>query len=620
MSVTRILVVQEDAGAAREIRLVVREHPVEFEFLPPSQLNGGGMDLSAYSAVAASIECARPEILEVFRREGKSAPPVLFFRGEPPLREVARWVLWTDFPEDGGPTMERQLLAESLEYYSLASLYQQCLKIMTSLDKEKLLAQITDTFVRELGAESCIIWLASPPDPDEMMIASVRGVISIDREGSRFFLSQTEWAESIWKGMPFLAPSAANRPDPPNRERATSLYVPLVFQEKAIGLVKLGERVDRKPFSESDRYIARIIGDYAASSLKTVDRLVRIEKISLRDPETRAYSAAFLADYFEKERYKATRFRRPLSLIFLAIENFAFLMEQTRESLVAGALARTVEAVRKVLRDSDLIARVDPGRFCIVLPETDYFGSMLALRRLRKAVRDVGGIRFLGGEFALHPFFVSATYPRDGNDFQELSRLSEDKYLRQQMSPLHRLRLVEKSFWDAFDVLVGKPEYYDLLRKGEEVPYFTRIRQDLGRNGHFSLPREMFFRIVESVAQDVASGGEARGIVIAAGPRPEIFKQIFLSYGTEAPPGRNIYIVGQSGSTRFDAKNLMYMAADDERLMEKEIVLYLKENGAYGLFAAGRQEEVCGFNTADEWLVEAMMEKVQEMYQLQGNF
>jgi hypothetical protein len=130
----------------------------------------------------------------------------------------------------------------------------------------------------------------------------------------------------------------------------------------------------------------------------------------------------------------------------------------------------------------------------------------------------------------------------------------------------------------------------------------------------------LFLRIVESVAQDVASGGEARGVVIAAGPRPEIFKQIFLSFGSEASSGRNIYIIGQAGSTRFDAKNLIYMSADDDRLKEKEIVLYLKENGAYGIFAMGGQEDVCGFNTSDEWLVEAMMEKVQDMYLLQGSF
>ncbi len=619
MKVARILVIQQDAGDSRELRLVVNDQPVEFEFRPPSGITSGDMDPTGYRAIAVSMECARPEVLEVLNREnGKVEHPVFLFREEPPLREIARWVLWSDFPEEGALTKEGRLLSESLEYYSLASLYQQCLKIMTSQDEDKLLTQITDTFVRELGAESCVIWLISPSDTDEMMIASVRGMISIDHEGSRFFLSQTEWAESIWKGKPFIAVSTSR--DHGGREPATSLYIPLVFQEKTIGLAKLGERVDHKPYSESDCYIARIIADYASSSLRTVDRLARMDKITLRDPETHAYSAAFLADYFEKERYKAGRFRRPLSLIFLVIDNFSFMMEETRESLVVGALSGVVESMRKALRDSDLVARVDPDRFCIVLPETDYFGSMLAVRRLKKAVRDVGGIQFLGAEFFLQPFFMSATFPRDGKDFQELSRVGEDKYLRQQKSPLHRLRLQDKSFWGAYDILVGKPEYYDLLQKGEDVPYFSRIRRDHGRNGHFSLPREMFFRIVESVAQDVASSGEARGLVIAAGPRPEIFKQIFLSFGTNSSAGRNIYIIGQSGSTRFDAKNLLYVTADDDRLKEKEVVLVLKENGAYGIFTSGRQDRVCGFNTADEWLVEAMMEKVQHLYQLQGNF
>jgi diguanylate cyclase (GGDEF)-like protein len=600
MEIARIWVVQEDGGAEKDTRIVVRERTVEFEFHPPGDIAAGTTDLSGYKAVAAPIECASPGILDALRGEGGSGPPLFFFRGEPPLQEVARWVLWSDVSNGGGGTEEERLLSESLEYYALASLYQRCIKILTSQDEEKLLALITDAFVRELGAESCVIWLGSPSDPDEMMIASVRGVVSIDREGSRFFLSQADWAEA-------------------GREPSATLFVPLVFHERTIGVVKLGERTDRKPYGERERYVSGIIADYAAISLRTVDRLGRMEKVSLHDPETRAYSAAFLSDYFEKERYKAGRFRRPLSLIFVAIDNFAHLMEQTRESMVTGALAGMVAAIRKALRDSDLIARTGPDRFCIVLPETDYFGSMLALRRLRKAISGILRIPFLGGEFALHPFFMSVTCPRDGMDFQALSMLAEEKFLRQRKSPLHRLRLMEKSFWDAFEILVGKPEHYERLRRGEDVPSLARVRKDLGRNGHFSLPRGMFLRLVESVAQDVASEGDARALVIAAGPRPEIFKQIFLSFGPEPSEGRSICILGQSGTARFDAKHLMYRSADDDRLKEREVVLYLKENGAYGLFSIGLQEDACGFHTADEWLVEAMMEKFQDTYLLQGN-
>jgi diguanylate cyclase (GGDEF)-like protein len=366
--------------------------------------------------------------------------------------------------------------------------------------------------------------------------------------------------------------------------------------------------------------MAGIIADYAAGALNTVDRLRRIEKVTLRDPETGAYSAAFLADYFEKERYKAGRFHRPLSVVFLVVENFSFLMEQTRESIVVGAMTSMVNTVRRAVRDSDLVAREEGNRFCIVLPETDSFGALLAVRRLRKAVKDKCRIQFLGTEFNLQPFFMAATCPRDGRDFPELRRVAEEKYARQQKGPLHRMRLADRPFWDAFEILVGKREHYDLFRKGEDVPYFLRFRKDLGRNANFAVPREAWLRILEAVAQDVAANPEERGLVIAAGPTPEIYKQIFLSFKSSVTPQRKVYIVGQSGNTRFDSKNLMYVAAEDEQLKDREFVLYMKEGGAYGFFCTARESEVEGFNTADESLVEAMVEKAQEMYQLQGNF
>jgi diguanylate cyclase (GGDEF)-like protein len=514
-----------------------------------------------------------------------------------------------------------RLLSESTEYYSLASLYQQCLKIMACQDEEKLLTHIADTFAHELGAESCVIWLASPTDPDEMMIASVRGLISIDREGSRFFLSQTDWADATVKGKPFLHPSPEHEGvETPRDVGGANLYIPLLYREKPVGLVKLVARTDRKSFSERDIYVASIIAGYAASAWKNFTRLAKMEKVSLRDEETQAYSMGFLSDYFEKESYKSGRFRRPLSVVFMIIDNVSRLVEQTRETLVAGAIADMVAAVRKALRDSDLIARVESNRFCVVLPETDHFGSVLASRRLRKAVREHCRIRYMGTEHTLEPFFVSATMPRDGKDLMGLWRVAEEKYRLQKRSPFHRMHLQEKVLWNAFDILLGRPEYYNLLREGRSVPYFSRFTRDMGRNGHFCLSRETFLRMVESVAQDAMSHGMKRGLVIAAGPRPEMFKQIFLSLGSEPGNGRKIYIIGRGGSTRFDSKNLLYVNAEDDLLRDREFVLCLKENGAYGLFATHRQEEMCGFNTSDEWLVDSMVEKVQETYHLQGNF
>ena len=77
------------------------------------------------------------------------------------------------------------------------------------------------------------------------------------------------------------------------------------------------------------------------------------------------------------------------------------------------------------------------------------------------------------------------------------------------------MRLADRPFWDAFEILVGKREHFESLRKGEDVPYFLRFRKDLGRNAHFSVPRETWLRILEAVAQDVVASPEERGLVIA---------------------------------------------------------------------------------------------------------
>jgi diguanylate cyclase (GGDEF)-like protein len=617
MKTSRILIFEERPSSGRELRLNLLDHAVEFDFRDPGKEDLETLDLSGYAAIVAPVESARAGMIGVLSDANRYRGPLFLYRDEPPAHEVARWVIWGS-PSHGGPDgpVADRLLSESLEYYTMASMYQQCLGMMSAQDEEKLLAQVTETFINALGGTSCVIWLVSPSDPDEMLIASVRGAIGIDREGSRFFLSRSDTAEEVWKGDPFLVATGGER----GVRSASNLFVPLLHQGNPIGLVKLGDRGDRKPFGEREIHMARIIADYAASALNTVDRLGRNEKVSLRDPETGAYSAAFLADYFEKERYKATRFHRPLSVVFLTIENYSFLVEQTRESIVAGALTSMVDTVRRTVRDSDLVAREEGNRFCVVLPETDSFGTLLAIRRLRKAVKETCGIQFLGTEFFLQPFFMSATSPRDGQEFHELLRVAEEKFARQQKGPLHRMRLADRPFWEAFEILVGKREYYDLLRKGEEVPYFLRFRKDLGRNANLSVPRETWLRILEAVAQDVASAPEERGIVIAAGPTPEIYKQIFLAFTPSGTPRRKVYVVGQSGGTRFDSKNLMYVAAEDELLKDREFVLYLKEGGAYGFFCAARESEVDGFNTADESLVESMLGKAQEMYKLQGNF
>ncbi|MEW6718867.1 MAG: GAF domain-containing protein, partial [Thermodesulfobacteriota bacterium] len=297
MKTSRILVLKENAGPENGFRLSVLDHTVEFEYRSAGRPSSWKQDIASYAAVAAPIGLAKPDIVRTLAGADGASGVVFLYRGDPPLHEMARWVLWETPEKDG------------LEFHSIASLYRQCLGMMSSPDEANLLSRITDAFGSELAAGSCAIWLATPGEADELMIASARGSIGIEAEGSRFRLSQSGIAEQVWKGDPFVAADAPH------------LYVPLRHQEKVIGLAKLGERNDGKPYGERDVQAARLLSGYAASALDTVSRLGRIDKLSLRDPETGVHSAAFLADYLDKELRKANRFHRPLSRVFLQLEN-----------------------------------------------------------------------------------------------------------------------------------------------------------------------------------------------------------------------------------------------------------------------------------------------------------
>lgn len=342
---------------------------------------------------------------------------------------------------------------------------------------------------------------------------------------------------------------------------------------------------------------------------------VRIDPF--RDPETQAFSAAYLAEAFERERAKAVRFRRPLSLVFLSIGDYGSKADGTPAGQGTETLAHMVEEIRKSLRDSDFIARFAQDRFCVVLPETDRYGSGLAIRRLRKAIREMEIFRFPGRKTGLVPLFASSCCPGDGTGFAELYRAAEERFRRQKESPLRRLHLVDKPFWEAFDILTDGAECR-IPVDGEESPSWPSVAGDLGRNGYFSLPHEEYRRFMEAIAQDVRSIGNSRGTLVAAGPRPEIFRRILLSFDAAGPDRGGIFILGRAGEAPPDEGNITHVIAGDEELREKEFLLYAKADGAYGIFAKERRDEMRGFHTADEWLVDAMIEKLQENHPLQG--
>src|SRR5205085_10341945 len=93
-------------------------------------------------------------------------------------------------------------------------------------------------------------------------------------------------------------------------------------------------------------------------------------------------------DYAAKEIYKARRYGRTFSVLTFSIDNLAQIRLRLGNDAARAAQRSTLKAMSQIIRDSDVVARATDQEFHALLPETDFFGALMFLRRALQAMHD----------------------------------------------------------------------------------------------------------------------------------------------------------------------------------------------------------------------------------------
>ena len=125
-----------------------------------------------------------------------------------------------------------------------------------------------------------------------------------------------------------------------------------------------------------------------AAALLSARRFHALQRLALRDPDSSAYNLAYFTDVATKEVDKARRYGRGFSLSasrWKACRTSGPAPGPSRRGLRCVA---TTRALGRVLRESDVLAKVAEQEFLLLLPETDAFGAQVFLRRALAAARE----------------------------------------------------------------------------------------------------------------------------------------------------------------------------------------------------------------------------------------
>jgi len=322
-----------------------------------------------------------------------------------------------------------RLLAENIEYMGERTLFERAASLFSSLSIDPLAARIAESLCVETRAQSGVVWIADEDDPDRFHLAVVRGLVQVNEEPE--VVDAAAFPASLVDGacesavFPWLDPAGEERP---------ALYLRLNQGDRLAGVIRLSDKLGDDEFDATDQAWGEKFLEFAEVALTNARRFARLERQTLADPATGAFTVEYFEGAVRSEIEKANRFGRTFAVVSVDLPGVAD-GSGSRPSSSGGEVL--IELLNGVMRSIDLLATDGRGRFWILLPETDALGGAVFKHRLEELFESESA---RSGTDPVE--LVLASYPADGTQLESLRRALDERRAALRSSPVRRLGLV----------------------------------------------------------------------------------------------------------------------------------------------------------------------------------
>lgn len=307
------------------------------------------------------------------------------------------------------------------ERESLNFLVETSSRIYASLHLEETFVAIVETLGQVIDSQTCLIFLVEQEGNKKILYPEVASTPYADYfrnyvvdfgEGVVGWVAREKETALIENGYRLTADGFEFKTLLENEKSA--VVAPLLKNDgNLLGVLYLGQ-VESKAYSWEDvnvllRFLPHI-QTAIANAREYHDAVAR----GILDPVTGLPNRIYFEERLSEEIKRSYRYQFSLSLLFLKIDRFDNFQETLEEASLRNILKAAGELFRGYLRDADVLSVADPGKFGIILVQTDLSNAVLIAERIRLAVEMR---EFRDSRKERIPLTVSigvGGYPRDG--------------------------------------------------------------------------------------------------------------------------------------------------------------------------------------------------------------
>jgi diguanylate cyclase (GGDEF)-like protein len=186
-----------------------------------------------------------------------------------------------------------------------------------------------------------------------------------------------------------------------------------------VGVVSIARR--SRPFSREEGELIEYLAGQAVISIENADLHEMVQRQAVTDELTGLSNVRELHSVLDREIERSRRFRSPLGLVMLDIDDFKLVNDRFGHQQGDEVLAAVASVLREHSRDIDEPARYGGEELAVVLPQTDAEGAAQLAERMREAVDGMRVAPVAGnGHLKITASFGVASIPDSAADKESL--------------------------------------------------------------------------------------------------------------------------------------------------------------------------------------------------------